>query len=148
MELEASIRFLERDIKKIEERSKRYGWHIFQDGIFVKVLLPQLHTSKLFRLSLFCYGYPRHLITAEFLPNPLQPNKILWPNDKEQMFRIRSSANGIPFICMAGLKTYIPESDETTVPYSSNDLHIANIITRIGQQIAKADCSYLEVNIQ
>lgn len=148
MEPAASIRFLERDLKKLADRASRHKWQLKQEGIFVKALLPQSHTSKIFRLLLFCYGYPRHLISAEFMPEPFQPGIILWPNDNEQMFRIHSSGNKIPFICMAGLKTYIPENDETTVPYSMADIHVANIITRIAQKIESPNCSYLEVKVK
>lgn len=148
MEPDVSVKFLERDIAGIMERMKRCGWQIVQEGVFVKVILQQNRTGKMFRLLLFCHGYPRRLISAEFLPEPFQPDRILWPDDKERMFRIRTSGTGNPFICMAGLKTYIPEDSESTVPYSMADIHIANIITRIAGRISDADCGFLEVLVK
>ena len=148
MEPKVSESFLQRDLFKLATRASRNGWQLKQEGLFIKVIIPQRHTARIFRLLLFCHGYPRHLISAEFMPDQFQPNTILWPDDKEQMFRVRSSGNGIPFICMAGLKTYIPESDQTTVPYSMGDINISNIITRIAHKIESPDCSFLEVHVK
>ena len=144
MENEVSIKFLERDIAGILQRIERNGWQITQEGLFVKAILPQTSTGKWFKLLLFCHGYPRSLINAEFLPESTVPVKIVWPDDNEHMFRIRTST-GNPFICMAGLKSYIPEDIESTVPYSMADIHVANIITRIAERINDPDCGFLEV---
>ena len=147
MEPFASIQFISRDLEKIHERIGREGWTIEQRGLFVKVILPQKHSRKFFNLLLYCYGYPRHPIDANFMPDPLHTNTVLWPYDNEGMFRISTSLNKIPFICMGGLKSYSPEEDSPSTPYMPSDINIANIITRIYQKINEINSTFVEVGV-
>lgn len=147
MEPNASIQFICRDLSRINERIGREGWTVEQDGLLIKVILPQKHSERFFRLLLYCHGYPRHPIEATFIPDPLHTNIVLWPNDNEGMFRISTSLNRIPFICMAGLKSYSPEEDSPSTPYMLCDINIANIITRIYQKINEITCTFVEVGV-
>lgn len=147
MEPNASIQFISRDLRKINERIGREGWTVEQDGLLVKVVLPQKHSGRFFRLLLYCYGYPRHPIVATFTPDLLRTNTILWPYDNEGMFRLATSLNRNPFICMAGLKSYSPEEDSPSTPYMPSDINIANIITRIYQKINEITCTFVEVGV-
>lgn len=147
MDLNASVQFIKRDLEKIHERIIREGWTVDQDGLFVKVAFSQIHTGKHFGLLLYCQGYPRHPIDATFIPDPQQPDRIFWPYDSEGMFRINTSLNRVPFICMAGLKSYSPEEDNPTTPYRADDINIANVITRIYHKINEKGCSFIEVGV-
>lgn len=147
MEPHASIQFISRDLNRIHERISREGWDVEQDGLLVKVVLPQKHTGKFFRLLLYCYGYPRSPIEATFIPDPIRSNVVLWPYDNEGIFRIFTSLNRIPFICMAGLKSYSPEEDSPLTPYMLCDINIANIITRIYQKINEKTCNFIEFGV-
>lgn len=147
MEPNASIQFIKRDLSNINERISREGWIVEQDDLFVKIILNQKHSGRFFTLLLFCPGYPRHPIEATFIPEPSRSNTVLWPHDNEGMFRISTSLNKIPFICMAGLKTYSPEDDSPSTPYMPSDINIAAIITRIYQKINEISCSLVEVGV-
>jgi hypothetical protein len=133
MDKYASEKFIERDLQNIRKRIHSQEWTVVQRGLFVKFEIKHEKTGEIFSPFFNCVGYPRHPLSASFLPiNPIRYPLSKWPNDKNYMFRTSSP---YPFICLPGLLSYIPERGIHTNPYSMSDIHIGTLITRIYQAI-------------
>lgn len=128
----ATNRLLNQHLKKIEHRIDRYKWKI---GIKGEVLFVEMYhrpTRELYHMAIVADEYPLVPVAVHFLPVAPRVGEAKWPFDGHFVFRTNSNP---PFICLGGVRSFIPEALETTASLGMDEINIGAVLTNIDRAL-------------
>ncbi len=138
MHPDATNGLLVQHLAAVRGRAEALGWVTRVVETRLTVDMRQSKTGETYRLLVLGDDYPLVPVAVQFLPLPPRLAEAKWPFDGNRVFRTEAPR---PFVCLSGVRSYVPESAEPDMQLGLDDLHVGAVLTRLQQAIDSDWCS-------